>query len=55
MSGPGLRAALKEIFPFVRVQRCIVHKVRNVLAKLRARNKKAFAQEPNGATWAFDP
>lgn len=36
--GPGLRAALKEIFPFVRVQRCIVHKVRNVLAKLRARN-----------------
>lgn len=43
--GPGLRAALKEIFPFVRVQRCIVHKVRNVLAKLRARNKKAFAQD----------
>lgn len=43
--GPGLRAALKEIFPFVPVQRCIVHKVRNVLAKLRARNKKAFAQD----------
>ena len=43
--GPGLRAALKEIFPFVRVQRCIVHKVRNVMAKLRARNKKAFAQD----------
>ena len=49
--GPGLRAALKEIFPFVRVQRCIVHKVRNVLAKLRARNKKAFAQDMRGI-WA---
>jgi putative transposase len=43
--GPGLQAAVKEIFPFVLVQRCIVHKVRNVLAKLHHRNKKAFAQD----------
>jgi putative transposase len=49
--GPGLRAAVKEIFPFVLVQRCVVHKVRNVLAKLRHRNKKAFAQDMRGI-WA---
>lgn len=49
--GPGLRAAVKEIFPFVLVQRCVVHKVRNVLAKLHHRNKKAFAQEMR-AIWA---
>lgn len=46
--GPGLRAAVKEIFPFVLVQRCVVHKVRNVLAKLHHRNKKAFAQDMRG-------
>jgi putative transposase len=32
---PALLAALKEIFPFVRVQRCIAHKLRNVVTKLK--------------------
>jgi hypothetical protein len=36
--------------PGAALYRCIVHKVRNVLAKLRVRNKKAFAQDMR-ATW----
>jgi transposase-like protein len=31
---PGLRKALKQVFPGVRTQRCVVHKLRNILAKL---------------------
>ncbi len=31
---PGLRKALKQVFPGVRTQRCLVHKLRNILAKL---------------------
>lgn len=31
---PGLRKAVKQVFPGVRVQRCQVHKLRNILAKL---------------------
>jgi len=32
---PGLLKAVKEIYPFLRVQRCIVHKLRNVAIKLK--------------------
>ena len=32
---PALLKALKDIYPFLRVQRCIVHKLRNVAGKLR--------------------
>jgi putative transposase len=32
---PALLKALKEIYPFLKVQRCIVHKLRNVASKLR--------------------
>ena len=32
---PALLKALKEIYPFLKVQRCIVHKLRNVAAKLK--------------------
>lgn len=42
---------MKEIFPFVLVQRCVVHRVLNVLAKLHYHNKKAFAQDMRGI-WA---
>ncbi len=31
---PGLRKALKQVFPGVHTQRCLVHKLRNILAKL---------------------
>ena len=32
---PGLLKAVKEIYPFLKVQRCIVHKLRNVAVKLK--------------------
>ncbi|MFQ5917548.1 MAG: IS256 family transposase [Candidatus Binatia bacterium] len=32
---PALLKALKEIYPFLKVQRCIVHKLRNVATKLK--------------------
>ncbi len=34
-SCPGLLAALKEIYPFQKVQRCIAHRLRNVVVKLK--------------------
>lgn len=37
---PGLLKALREIYPFKKVQRCIAHKLRNVAVKLRRRNQK---------------
>lgn len=42
---PGLLKALREIYPFKKVQRCIAHKLRNVAAKLRKRNKKECMRE----------
>lgn len=32
---PGLLAALKEICPFQKVQRCLAHRLRNVVVKLK--------------------
>ena len=32
---PALLKAIKEIYPFLKVQRCIVHKLRNVAVKLK--------------------
>jgi transposase-like protein len=32
---PALLKALKDIYPFLKIQRCIVHKLRNVTGKLR--------------------
>ena len=32
---PGLLAALKEIYPFRKVQRCLAHRLRNVVVKLK--------------------
>jgi putative transposase len=32
---PGLLAALKEMYPFQRVQRCLAHRLRNVVVKLK--------------------
>lgn len=40
---PGLKAALKSVYPFKPIQRCIAHKMRNVVSYMKRRNKKACA------------
>jgi putative transposase len=47
----GLRKAVAEVYPLVRVQRCLVHRVRNVLATCKRRNKAAVARSLR-AIWA---
>jgi len=42
---PGLEKVFKEEFPKVKVQRCQVHVVRNVLAKVPKKLKKAVADD----------
>lgn len=42
---PGLEEAFKETFPKADVQRCIVHKVRNTLPKIRAKDKTEFVTD----------
>jgi transposase-like protein len=45
---PALLKALKEIYPFLKVQRCIVHKLRNVAIKLkRVHLKPCMAEAKN--------
>jgi len=39
---PGLKATLKRLFPYKRHQRCIWHKMTNVQAKAKKRNRKAL-------------
>lgn len=47
----GLRAAVREVYPLKPVQRCLVHKIRNVLATCKVRNKARVAQSLR-AIWA---
>lgn len=49
--GKGLAQGVKEIYPLKPVQRCLVHKIRNVLATCRRRNKGAVARSLR-AIWA---
>lgn len=42
---PALLKALKEIYPFMKVQRCIVHKLRNVAVKLKRVHLKSCMSE----------
>ena len=37
---PGMLKALKEIYPFIKKQRCIAHKLRNVVVKLKRSQQK---------------
>lgn len=37
---PGLLKALREIYPFKKIQRCIAHKLRNIAGKLKKRNRE---------------
>src|SRR6266511_3862298 len=49
--GKGLAQGVKEIYPLKPVQRCLVHKIRNVLANCRRRNKAGVARSLR-AIWA---
>ncbi|MEJ2093246.1 MAG: IS256 family transposase [Syntrophobacterales bacterium] len=42
---PGLLKALKAIYPFVKGQRCIAHKMRNVAVKIRKANRPHCLKE----------
>jgi len=42
---PALLRALKEIYPFIKTQRCIAHKLRNVVVKLKRSQQKACMRE----------
>ena len=42
---PGLLKALKGIYPFIKGQRCIAHKMRNVAVKVRKANRAHCLQE----------
>ncbi len=42
---PALLSALKEIYPFVKVQRCIAHKMRNVVVKLKKSQRASCGAE----------
>jgi len=48
---PGLIKALKAIYPFVKVQRGIAHKLRNVAVKIRKVNQAHCLKESN--PWLF--
>ena len=39
---PALKATLKRLFPYKRHQRCIWHKMTNIQAKAKKRNRKAL-------------
>jgi transposase-like protein len=45
---PGLIKAIKEVYPFLKVQRCIVHKLRNVATKLKRIHLKPCMAEAKG-------
>jgi putative transposase len=45
---PALLKAIKEIYPFLKVQRCIVHKLRNVAIKLKRVHLKPCMAEAKG-------
>ncbi|WP_343890549.1 IS256 family transposase, partial [Kribbella sandramycini] len=42
---PGLEEAMKTIFPKADVQRCVVHKVRNTLNKVRKKDRSAMSED----------
>lgn len=45
---PALLKAIKEVYPFLKVQRCIVHKLRNVATKLKRVHMKPCMAEAKG-------
>ncbi len=51
---PGFKEAIKAIYPNTKVQRCIVHQIRNTLRFLNYKERKAFAQELKDVYRAHD-
>jgi len=45
---PALLKAIKEVYPFLKVQRCIVHKLRNVATKLKRVHLEPCMTEAKG-------
>lgn len=45
---PGLKATLKRLFPYKRHQRCIWHKMTNVQARAKKRNRRALMGQCKG-------
>ncbi len=45
---PGLLKAIKDIYPFLKVQRCVVHKLRNVAVKLKRVHLQPCMSEAKG-------
>ena len=42
---PGFKEAIQAIYPETKIQRCVVHQIRNTLRFLNYKERKAFAQE----------
>lgn len=47
----GMKGATQKVFPQSRLQRCVVHKMRNLLKKVRSADKTEFAED---LKWVFD-
>lgn len=51
---PGFKEAINTIYPDAKVQRCIVHQIRNTLRFLNYKERKLFAQELKDVYRAHD-
>ena len=51
---PGLEKAFREAFRKATVQRCQVHKAKNVLAKIRQKDRKIVADDMRHVFYAAD-
>ncbi len=51
---PGFKEAIKTIYPDTKVQRCIVHQIRNTLRFLNYKERKTFAKELKDVYKAHD-
>ena len=51
---PGFKEAINTIYPDTKVQRCIVHQIRNTLRFLNYKERKLFAQELKDVYRAHD-
>jgi transposase-like protein len=52
---PGLARAIETVYPRARHQRCWVHKMRNILEKVRRRDESQVKAEAQKTTWPTMP
>lgn len=50
----GFSEAIKAVFPDTKIQKCIVHQIRNTMKYLNYKERKAFAQELKSVYTALD-